>query len=52
MEFRSYAELDVIAEAKLMRLVKKGHPEATVFYLRRRERDESLWNRIKFLLGI
>ncbi len=52
MELRNYKELDAIAEAKLMRLVKKGHPEATVFYLHRRERDESLWTRIKYLLGI
>ncbi len=52
MELRNYKELDAIAEAKFMRLVKKGHPEAVCMYMKRRERDESLWARIKYLLGI
>jgi hypothetical protein len=52
MELRNYRELDAIAEQKLMGLVRKGHKEACLFYLQRRQRNESLWSRIRVLLGV
>jgi hypothetical protein len=52
MELRNYQELDHIAEQKLMGLVRKGHKEACLFYLQRRQRNESLWRRIRTLLGL
>jgi hypothetical protein len=52
MELRNYQELDHIAEQKLMGLVRKGHKEACLFYLQRRQRNESLWHRIRTLLGL
>jgi hypothetical protein len=52
MEFRQWSEIDEAAETKLLRLVKKGNSEAVMFYLKRKQRDETIWHRIRTLLGL
>jgi hypothetical protein len=52
MEFRQWSEIDEAAETKLLRLVKKGNSEAVMFYLKRKQRDETIWRRIRTLLGL
>lgn len=52
MTLRNWEEIDDAAEATLLKMVKKGHKEACLFYLQRKQRDKSLWSRVRTLLGV
>ncbi len=52
MTLRNWEEIDDAAEATLLKMVKRGHKEACLFYLQRKQRDETLWHKIRVLIGV